>query len=95
MGSSRPMCVKLSVRRLDNQPHREAFPIRAQSSEDRPAAIQTITIFCRIVDFFGDAGFCWRLAVALKQLGVRCCPGMLRKINGSGMVCPQSIEPIW
>jgi hypothetical protein len=27
-------------------------------------------IFCRIVDYFGDAGFCWRLAVALRALGV-------------------------
>ena len=27
-------------------------------------------IFCRIVDYFGDAGFCWRLAVALRGLGV-------------------------
>lgn len=27
-------------------------------------------IFCRIVDYFGDAGFCWRLAVAIKALGV-------------------------
>jgi hypothetical protein len=32
-------------------------------------ATQRITIFCRIVDYFGDAGFCWRLAVALKRLG--------------------------
>lgn len=31
---------------------------------------QTWIIFCRIVDFFGDAGFCWRLAVALRRLGV-------------------------
>lgn len=65
------MCVKLSVRRLDNQPHREALPIRVRSLENGSGVIQIITIFCRIVDFFGDAGFCWRLAVALKQLGVR------------------------
>lgn len=32
-------------------------------------AIHRITIFCRIVDYFGDAGFCWRLALALKRLG--------------------------
>ncbi len=27
-------------------------------------------IFCRVVDFFGDAGFCWRLACALNDQGV-------------------------
>jgi hypothetical protein len=27
-------------------------------------------IFCRVVDHFGDAGFCWRLSVALRQLGM-------------------------
>lgn len=31
---------------------------------------RTWIIFCRIVDYFGDAGFCWRLAVALRTLGV-------------------------
>jgi hypothetical protein len=30
----------------------------------------TWIIFCRIVDYFGDAGFCWRLAVALRGLGI-------------------------
>jgi hypothetical protein len=30
----------------------------------------TWIIFCRVVDHFGDAGFCWRLAVALRQLGI-------------------------
>ncbi len=29
----------------------------------------SVTIFCRIVDYFGDAGFCWRLSVALRALG--------------------------
>lgn len=29
----------------------------------------SVTIFCRIVDYFGDAGFCWRLSVALRGLG--------------------------
>jgi hypothetical protein len=33
-------------------------------------ASQTWIIFCRVVDHFGDAGFCWRLAVALKRLGI-------------------------
>ncbi|MFM8631536.1 MAG: elongation factor P maturation arginine rhamnosyltransferase EarP, partial [Betaproteobacteria bacterium] len=33
-------------------------------------ASQTWVIFCRVVDHFGDAGFCWRLAVALKRLGI-------------------------
>jgi hypothetical protein len=27
-------------------------------------------MFCRVVDNYGDVGFCWRLAVALKQLGI-------------------------
>lgn len=27
-------------------------------------------IFCRVVDYFGDAGFCWRLAGALARCGV-------------------------
>ena len=31
---------------------------------------RSIAIFCRIVDYFGDAGFCWRLSVALRQMGV-------------------------
>jgi hypothetical protein len=31
---------------------------------------QTWAIFCRIVDNYGDAGFCWRLAVSLKRLGI-------------------------
>jgi len=33
-------------------------------------ASQTWVIFCRVVDHFGDAGFCWRLAVALKRLEI-------------------------
>lgn len=30
----------------------------------------TWIIFCRVVDHFGDAGFCWRLSVALRLLGI-------------------------
>lgn len=33
-------------------------------------ADQRWIIFCKVVDYFGDAGFCWRLASALKRMGV-------------------------
>jgi hypothetical protein len=33
-------------------------------------APESVAIFCRIVDYFGDAGFCWRLSLALRQMGV-------------------------
>jgi len=36
----------------------------------RPLHEQNWVLFCRVLDNFGDAGFCWRLALALKQLGV-------------------------
>ena len=35
-----------------------------------PTINKTVAIFCRVVDHFGDAGFCWRLSVALRGLGV-------------------------
>ncbi len=63
------MCGKWSARRLDNNRHGERLP-RGQGPRGRAAALKTVAIFCRIVDFFGDAGFCWRLAVALRRLGV-------------------------
>jgi hypothetical protein len=44
-------------------------------------ANQRITIFSRIVDYFGDAGFCWRLAVALKRLGVAQVTLIIDRIN--------------
>ena len=34
------------------------------------AHVRSVIIFCRIVDYFGDAGFCWRLSVALRELGI-------------------------
>ncbi|MBU3725083.1 MAG: elongation factor P maturation arginine rhamnosyltransferase EarP [Burkholderiaceae bacterium] len=69
MSSYRPMCVKWSARRLDSKRHCGTLPL-GQSLQGGAAAIHTIAIFCRIVDFFGDAGFCWRLAVALRRRGV-------------------------
>jgi hypothetical protein len=44
-------------------------------------AIHRISIFCRIVDYFGDAGFCWRLAVALKQLGASHVTVVIDRLN--------------
>jgi len=32
--------------------------------------IQSITVFCRVIDHFGDAAFSWRLSCALKNCGV-------------------------
>ncbi len=36
----------------------------------KSGAGQTWAIFCRVVDFYGDAGFCWRLACALRDQGI-------------------------
>ena len=44
-------------------------------------AIHRVTIFCRIVDYFGDAGFCWRLAVALKRLGASNVNLIIDRVN--------------
>ncbi len=40
-----------------------------------------VSIFCRIVDYFGDAGFCWRLAIALKRLGASNVNLIIDRIN--------------
>ncbi len=40
-----------------------------------------VSIFCRIVDYFGDAGFCWRLALALKRLGATRVNLVIDRIN--------------
>jgi hypothetical protein len=61
------MCEKSSAKRLAKKHHQD--PLSRDASQ-RAAVIQRAAIFCRIVDFFGDAGFCWRLALALGRLGV-------------------------
>ncbi|MEY3543535.1 MAG: hypothetical protein RIQ29_943, partial [Pseudomonadota bacterium] len=33
--------------------------------------VRSAIVFCRVVDHFGDAAFCWRLCCALKNCGVQ------------------------
>jgi uncharacterized repeat protein (TIGR03837 family) len=57
-----------------------------------PHPIRAWIIFCRVVDHFGDAGFCWRLCLALADRGaahgigqvtlVIDAPDVLQKIQG-------------
>lgn len=65
------------------------------------------TIFCRVVDFFGDAGFCWRLACALRDRGVDCVTLVIDRLDvldamvgderpqGISVVCWQDAENQW
>ena len=52
-------------------------------------------IFCRVIDHFGDAGFCWRLSLALVGQGVRQMilvadrPQVVRALHGEG--APQHV----
>jgi len=54
-----------------------------------------VIIFCRVIDHFGDAGFCWRLSLALVGQGVRQVilvadrPQVVRALHGEG--APQHV----
>ena len=43
--------------------------------------VQSAIVFCRVVDHFGDAAFCWRLCCALKNCGVQSVTLMIDRLE--------------